>query len=121
MTRDDGTVWSEAEVREATLELQHALATRFRGRPLPPDLVITTRAEIEKREFTAYAHGWQDRGEHEQRRRAEAATGPEPQPRPRRSQPEPQPHGPRPTAKVLPLPHPSGNPSARPHPEDEQL
>ncbi|CAL9530280.1 hypothetical protein [Streptomyces sp. enrichment culture] len=112
MTRDDGTVWDEAEVREATLEIQQALAARFRGRPLPPDLVITTRSEIEKREFTAYAHGWQDRGEHDARRRAEARAKTEPEPQPHRSQP--------PAAKILPFPDPSDTTSARPHPDDER-
>jgi hypothetical protein len=126
MTRDDGTAWGEAEAREATLELQRALAARFKGRPLPPDLVITTRTEIEQREFTAYAKGWRDRGEHDERRRAETArarTGrpssadatvlPFPQqntPGPRQNTPGPRPG---PHAGL------SGPPAARPHPDDE--
>ncbi|MET9733789.1 hypothetical protein ABZZ79_24995 [Streptomyces sp. NPDC006458] len=112
MTREDGTLWGEAEAMAAAQELQHALAARFKGRPLPPDLVITTRSEIEKREFTAYAHGWQDRGEHDERRWAEAGAG-------LPAQARPQPHQPA-AAEILPLPHPSGTPAARPHPEDER-
>ncbi|MET7569685.1 hypothetical protein ABZT04_14460 [Streptomyces sp. NPDC005492] len=103
MTRDDGTAQGDIE---ATAELHQALAAHFKGRPLPPDLVITTRTEIEQREFKAYGKGWRDRGEHDERRRAQ--TQPHPQPRPRPSD-----------AKVLPFPPASGSPSGRPHPDDE--
>ncbi|MEU6141399.1 hypothetical protein ABZ848_13645 [Streptomyces sp. NPDC047081] len=110
MTRDDGTAQGETEAEEAATELRHALAAHLKGHPLPPDLVITTRADIERREFRAYGQGWRDRGEHDERRRTEAAaetawsrTG----------------HLTPTDATVLPFPYPSGPASARPHPDDE--
>ncbi|MEU6348876.1 hypothetical protein ABZ896_06070 [Streptomyces sp. NPDC047072] len=110
MTRDDDTRRAESAQAEAETEamaqLRHALSARFRGRPLPPDLVVTTRTDIENREFKAYAAGWRDRVEHEERRR---------------TQPPPQaPVHPRATdATVLPFPHSSTSSSARPHPHDD--
>ena len=118
MTKNEGTdtVWGGTEYAEATTELRRTLAERLRGRPVPPDLVVTTRSEIEKREFRAYGQGWRDRGEHEERRRADAESG----------------RGPTDGAKVLPFPqqgsqpahpashtHPSVPATARPHPDDE--
>lgn len=116
MTWDDHTERAETEgtgetgepgETEATAALRRALSARFRDRPLPPDLVITTRTEIENREFKAYAAGWRDRGEHDRHRGAEAARTRSPRP-------------PSTEATVLPFPHPSGQPSALPHPNDEQ-
>ncbi|MFC8518309.1 hypothetical protein [Streptomyces sp. NPDC057257] len=107
MTKDEGTdtVWGGTEYAEATAEVRRALGERLRGRPVPPDLVVTSRSEIEKRELRAYGQGWRDRGEHEERRRAEGGPGP----------------GSGDGAKVLPFPqqHPSNPPEARPHPADE--
>lgn len=118
MTDNDGEAWGGVECTEVEAELRQVLATRMR-RAVPADVVVTTRAEVEKREFSAYAKGWRDRGEHEARRR-----GPE----------APRDHGtsPRHTdeAKVLPFPYqspaPSGSPhphphppTARPHPSDD--
>lgn len=98
MTRDDDTEWAQTEVPEAEAELRRALAARFNGRALPPDLVITTRTAIENREFQAYAAGWRDRGDHDRHPVAESGpTG----------------------AKVLPFPHPSGTSPARPHPDSD--
>ncbi|MEU9332001.1 hypothetical protein AB0D49_02425 [Streptomyces sp. NPDC048290] len=103
MTDDNGGVWGGTEYVEAAAEVRAQLAARFKGRPLPPDLVITTRAEIEKREFTAYGKGWRDRGEHDERRRTEGASPPR--------------DG---EAKVLPFPHASAPSTARPHPDDDR-
>ncbi|MGI5457049.1 hypothetical protein ACQEWB_28595 [Streptomyces sp. CA-249302] len=110
MTRDDGTTQGETEAEEAATELGQALAAHLKGRPLPPDLVITTRTEIEKREFKAYAAGWRDRLEHDERRRAEAAA--------ETARSRTRHHTPT-NATVLPFPHPSGPTSARPHPNNE--
>ncbi|MEV7285466.1 hypothetical protein AB0O01_13005 [Streptomyces sp. NPDC093252] len=103
MTDDDGGAWGGTEYAEAAAEVSAQLAARFQGRPLPPDLVITTRSEIEKREFSAYGKGWRDRGEHDRNHRT--AT---------------QPAASSTDAKVLPFPHPSAPSAARPHPDDDQ-
>lgn len=120
---------------EAAAEVRRVLAGRLKG-PVPADLVITTRREIEQREFQAYAQGWRDRGEHEEHRRAEAAPGPSRSSNslfaeaPLASTPAPAPPGSRRGGKVLPFPqhsphaerppHPSGPAGgARPHPHDD--
>ncbi|MER5790090.1 hypothetical protein [Streptomyces sp. NPDC001980] len=103
MARDDSTA---QDGTETTAELRQALAAHFKGRPLPPDLLITTRAEVERREFRAYGQGWRDRGEHDERRRAETTRAAAPRPSPT-------------DATVLPFPHPSGPSAARSHPHDE--
>ncbi|MEU9348580.1 hypothetical protein AB0D74_46035 [Streptomyces sp. NPDC048278] len=118
MARDEDTAQEQCDT-EATAELRHVLAAHFKGRPLPPDLVITTRTEIEQREFRAYGKGWRDRGEHDERRRAEAtggteATGATGATGAKIRRPSPT------EATVLPFPHPSGPTSARPHPNDER-
>ncbi|WP_200303746.1 hypothetical protein [Streptomyces adelaidensis] len=131
MTNNEGEAWGGVELDRAEAELRQVLAVRMQ-RAVPADLVVTTRTEIEKREFKAYGQGWRDRGEHEdQRRRAAAALRsqshapaapphrdaggkilPFPQQTPppaTPSQPHPHPH---------PHPHP---PTARPHPSDDDL
>ncbi|MFG2960023.1 hypothetical protein ACGF5O_40660 [Streptomyces sp. NPDC048291] len=105
MARDEGTAQEQCDT-EAVAELRQVLAAHFKGRPLPPDLVITTRTEIEQREFRAYGKGWRDRGEHDERRRAETS---------RTSAPRPSPTD----ATVLAFPDPSRPSAARPHPHDE--
>ncbi|MFE4668367.1 hypothetical protein ACFRI7_04260 [Streptomyces sp. NPDC056716] len=105
MTNEEGAAWAGTEYAEAAAEVRKQLTAHLKGRPLPPDLVITTRAEIEKREFTAYGKGWRDRGEHDERRWTEPTAPDRPT----------SPDG----AKVLPVPHTPGSPAARPHPHDE--
>ncbi|MFF7469380.1 hypothetical protein [Streptomyces sp. NPDC008092] len=106
MARDDSTAQDDTA---ATAELRQAVAAHFKGRPLPPDLVITTRTEVEQREFKAYGAGWRDRGEHDERRRAEAARAKTRRP------PSPV------DATVLAFPPQHSGPSAaRPHPDDER-
>ncbi|NEA50899.1 hypothetical protein G3I35_32665, partial [Streptomyces sp. SID10815] len=68
MTENEGAVSGGIDYAEAASELRRTLAARLRGRPLPADLVVTTRSEIERREFRAYGQGWRDRGEHEDHR-----------------------------------------------------
>ncbi|MGW3289283.1 hypothetical protein ACWDR3_32055 [Streptomyces sp. NPDC001002] len=108
MTRDDDTERNETDEAGTSAELRRALAAHLKGRPIPPDLVITTRTEIERREFTAYGQGWRDRGEHDERRRAEAADRHRPRP------------GTPADATVLPFPPLSGPQPARPHPDTER-
>lgn len=67
---DDGTARGGGE-QLGTAELRRVLTGQL-GYALPADLVITTRAEIEAREFTAYGQGWRDHVEHEQHRAEEA-------------------------------------------------
>ncbi|MEU6589702.1 hypothetical protein ABZ923_10830 [Streptomyces sp. NPDC046881] len=135
MTKNEGAVPGGIDYVEATGELRRTLAERLRGRPLPPDLVVTTRSEIERREFRAYGQGWRDRGEHEARRAegtdpaARTADGAKvlpfpqspPAPAPAPEPPVPQPPVPQPPASWSPGPHahPSGPPTARPHPSDD--
>ncbi|WDM15008.1 hypothetical protein J3S85_27955 [Streptomyces lavenduligriseus] len=114
MTKNEGLVPGGLDYAEATSELRRILAARMRGRRLPPDLVVTTRSEIERREFRAYGQGWRDRGEHDERQAGGAGPAPrvagvgqDPPERP----PTPQPQD--------PYPHPSGPPTARPHPSDD--
>lgn len=125
MTKNEGAVPGGIDYVEATGELRRTLAERLRGRPLPPDLVVTTRSEIERREFRAYGQGWRDRGEHEARRAegtdpaARAADGAKVLPFPQtpvQSTPVPQPPASR---SPGPHAHPSGPPTARPHPSDD--
>ncbi|MPY65038.1 hypothetical protein FNH08_50265, partial [Streptomyces spongiae] len=92
VTENDGEAWGGVECTEAEAELRQVLATRIQ-RAVPADVVVTTRAEIEQREFRAYANGWRDRGEHEARRGPEAH---------RDHGITPQQAG---EAKVLPFPH----------------
>ncbi|MEU9466562.1 hypothetical protein AB0D78_07870 [Streptomyces avermitilis] len=110
MTKNEGAVWDRTDYAEAATELRRTLAERRKG-PVPADLVVTTRAEIERREFRAYGQGWRDRGEHEERRGAATGTAPGTETA------RPPADG----AKVLPFPHhhPSGPPTARPHPDDD--
>ena len=73
MTKDDdGTARGGGEQLGAG-ELRRILTGQL-GYALPADLVITPRAEIEAREFTAYGQGWRDRVEHERHRAEEART-----------------------------------------------
>ncbi|EKX67158.1 hypothetical protein [Streptomyces ipomoeae] len=150
MTNNEGEAWGGVELDRAEAELRQVLAVRMQ-RAVPADLVVTTRTEIEKREFTAYAKGWRDRGEHEdQRRRAAAAlrspgggTGthggtdgygtpphrdsvgkilPFPQQTPPPTSPTPEPPQRRPQPQPQSQPHPHPHPpSARPHPSDGDL
>ncbi|MFD2690286.1 hypothetical protein ACFS5L_36380 [Streptomyces phyllanthi] len=107
MTENDGEAWGGVECTEAEAELRQVLATRIQ-RAVPADVVVTTRAEIEKREFRAYAKGWRDRGEDDERRELGTRRG--------RKAPVHQDDG----AKVLPFPPqapaPSGSPHPHPHP-----
>ncbi|MEU3523186.1 hypothetical protein AB0E62_04850 [Streptomyces sp. NPDC038707] len=115
MTKNDGAVPGGLDYdAEATDELRRMLATRMRGRRLPPDLVVTTRSEIERRELRAYGQGWRDRGEHDEWQ----AGGPGPAPRPAGGAQDPPERPPTPGAPG-PYPHPSGPPAARPHPSDD--
>ncbi|MFE7841666.1 hypothetical protein ACFU53_38095 [Streptomyces sp. NPDC057474] len=127
MTNNEGEAWGGVELDRAEAELRQVLAVRMQ-RAVPADLVVTTRTEIEKREFKAYGQGWRDRGEHEDQRRRSAAAlrsqsqgpGPGPAAPPRRDAggkilPFPQ-QTPPPAASPHPHPHP---PSARPHPSDD--
>ncbi|MCX5559990.1 hypothetical protein [Streptomyces sp. NBC_00038] len=71
MTKDDdGTARGGGE-HLGTAEVRQVLTGQL-GYALPADLVITTRDEIEGREFTAYGQGWRDCVEHEERRGEEA-------------------------------------------------
>ncbi|MFI6467682.1 hypothetical protein [Streptomyces sp. NPDC050528] len=72
MTKDDDGMARGGGEQLGTAELRRVL-TRQLGYALPADLVITTRAEIEAREFTAYGRGWHDCVEHRQQHRAEEA------------------------------------------------
>lgn len=142
MTNNEGEAWGGVELDRAEAELRQVLAVRMQ-RAVPADLVVTTRTEIEKREFKAYGQGWRDRGEHEEQRRRSAAalrsqnqgqgqsqgqTAP-----PRRDPggkilPFPQqtpppatpPHQQTPSPATPPHPHPHP-PGARPHPSDDDL
>ncbi|MFD3925805.1 hypothetical protein [Streptomyces sp. NPDC058614] len=67
---DDGMAQDGGE-RLGTAELQQVLSGQL-GPALPADLVITTRAEIETREFAAYGQGWRDCVEHVAHRGEEA-------------------------------------------------
>ncbi|MEV5535004.1 hypothetical protein [Streptomyces prunicolor] len=67
MTKDDDGMARGGGERLGTAEVRRVLTGQL-GYALPADLVITTRAEIEAREFTAYGRGWRDRVEHERRR-----------------------------------------------------
>ncbi|MFF8729085.1 hypothetical protein ACF073_21685 [Streptomyces sp. NPDC015171] len=125
MTKNEGAVPGGIDYVEATGELRRTLAERLRGRPLPPDLVVTTRSEIERREFRAYGQGWRDRSEYEARRAegtdpaARTADGAKVLPFPQtsaQSAPVPQPPASR---SPGPHAHPSGPPTARPHPSDD--
>ncbi|MGW0830793.1 hypothetical protein [Streptomyces prunicolor] len=71
MTKDDDGMARGGGERLGTAEVRRVLTGQL-GYALPADLVITTRAEIEAREFTAYGRGWRDRVEHERRRAEEA-------------------------------------------------
>lgn len=123
MTNNEGEAWGGVELDRAEAELRQVLAVRMQ-RAVPADLVVTTRTEIEKREFKAYAQGWRDRGEHEEQRRRSAAALRSPGTPPRRDA----------VGKILPFPQqtpPQGSPppphphphppSARPHPSDDDL
>ncbi|WP_051948419.1 hypothetical protein [Streptomyces scabiei] len=125
MTNNEGEAWGGVELDRAEAELRQVLAVRMQ-RAVPADLVVTTRTEIEKREFKAYGQGWRDRGEHEDQRRRSAAA--------LRSQGQGQAAPPRrdPGGKILPFPqqtpppvtppHPHPHPpTARPHPSDDDL
>ncbi|MDX3130253.1 hypothetical protein PV367_10710 [Streptomyces europaeiscabiei] len=133
MTNNEGEAWGGVELDRAEAELRQVLAVRMQ-RAVPADLVVTTRTEIEKREFEAYGQGWRDRGEHEDQRRRSAAA--------LRSQGHAQgqaaPHRRDPGGKILPFPqqtpspgtppppvtppHPHPHPpTARQHPSDEDL
>jgi hypothetical protein len=70
VTKDDEGTRGGNE-RLGAAELRRVLTGQL-GYTLPADLVITTRAEIETREFTAYGHGWRDCVEHGERRGREA-------------------------------------------------
>ncbi|GAA5057221.1 hypothetical protein [Streptomyces similanensis] len=98
MTKNDRAVSGGTDYAEAASELRRTLAERLRGRPVPPDLVVTTRAEIERREFRAYGQGWRDRGEHEEQRGERARSV----------------RGPADGAKVLPFPQPQPQPQREP-------
>lgn len=122
VTNNEGEAWGGVELDRAEAELRQVLAVRLR-RAVPADLVVTTRTEIEKREFKAYGQGWRDHAEH-----AEHAEH-EDQRRSRSGTPHRDPGG-----KILPFPpqaappathphpHPHPHPSAgRPHPSDDDL
>ncbi|MFI6440471.1 hypothetical protein [Streptomyces sp. NPDC050759] len=86
MTKDDdGNARGNGEHLD-TAELRRALTGQL-GYDLPADLVVTTRAEIEIREFTAYGHGWRDCVEHGERHGKEALAA-----RDRRAKALPSPH-----------------------------
>ncbi|MBZ3908783.1 hypothetical protein [Streptomyces griseiscabiei] len=124
MTNNEGEPWGGVELDRAEAELRQVLAVRMQ-RAVPADLVVTTRTEIEKREFKAYGQGWRDRGEHEDQRRRSAALR-SPGAPPHRDPggkilPFPQ-QTPPPAAPSHPHPHPHPHPpSARPHPSDDDL
>lgn len=63
MTKDDDGMTRGGGEHLSTAELRRLLTGEL-GYILPADLVITTRAEIETREFTAYGQGWRDHVEH---------------------------------------------------------
>lgn len=117
MTENDGEAWGGVECTEAEAELRQVLATRMQ-RAVPADVVVTTRAEIEKREFSAYAKGWRDRGDHERGRGSEIHRGPVTSTRQAdEAKVLPFPHqGPAQSGSPHPHPHP---PTARPHPSDD--
>jgi len=71
VTKDDDGMARGGGEQLGTAEVRRVLTGQL-GYALPADLVITTRAEIEAREFTAYGRGWRDRVEHERRRTEEA-------------------------------------------------
>ncbi|MDN3259634.1 hypothetical protein QWJ26_07350 [Streptomyces sp. CSDS2] len=114
MTKNEGLVPGGLDYAEATSELRRILAARMRGRRLPPDLVVTTRSEIERREFRAYGQGWRDRGERDGLQAG--GSGPAPRAAGGAQDPPERPPAPRPPG---PCPHPSGPPTARPHPSDD--
>ncbi|WP_328838889.1 hypothetical protein [Streptomyces europaeiscabiei] len=127
MTNNEGEAWGGVELDRAEAELRQVLAVRMQ-RAVPADLVVTTRTEIEKREFKAYGQGWRDRGEHEdQRRRSAAALRSQGQAQGQTAPPRRDPGGkilpfpqqtPPPVTPPHPHPHP---PTARPHPSDDDL
>ncbi|QFQ97808.1 hypothetical protein F9278_18035 [Streptomyces phaeolivaceus] len=115
MTNNEGEAWGGVELDRAEAELRQVLAVRMQ-RAVPADLVVTTRTEIEKREFRAYGQGWRDRGEHEEQRSRSAAPHRDPG---GKILPFPQ-QTPPPAAPPHPHPHPHP-PTARPHPSDDDL
>lgn len=73
MTKDDDGMARGDGEQLGTAELRRMLTGQL-GYALPADLVITTRAEIETREFTAYGQGWRDHVEHAAHRAKAART-----------------------------------------------
>ncbi|MDX2526593.1 hypothetical protein ACSCB1_20215 [Streptomyces europaeiscabiei] len=127
MTNNEGEAWGGVELDRAEAELRQVLAVRMQ-RAVPADLVVTTRTEIEKREFEAYGQGWRDRGEHEdQRRRSAAALRSQGQAQGQAAPPRRDPGGkilpfPQQTPPPVPPPHPHPHPpTARQHPSDDDL
>lgn len=74
VTKDDDGMTRGGGEQLGTAEVRRVLTGQL-GYALPADLVITTRAEIEAREFTAYGRGWRDCVEHAERRGQDARTG----------------------------------------------
>ncbi|MFI6334727.1 hypothetical protein [Streptomyces sp. NPDC050535] len=74
MTKDDDGMGRDGGERLGTAELRRVLTGEL-GYAIPADLVITTRAEIESREFTAYGQGWRDRAEHEEHHAGDTRAG----------------------------------------------
>lgn len=130
MTNNEGEAWGGVELDRAEAELRQVLAVRLQ-RAVPADLVVTTRTEIEKREFRAYGQGWRDRGEHEEQRHRSAAALRSPGAAPRRDaggkilpfpQQTPPPTSPSRPETPTPTPHPHPHPpAARPRPSNDDL